>query len=177
MDDANLSPLDSLKAALERIPNGTDAVRLMARLGLWTSEAHRSAQVRPAFPREFSSLDAQQLSDLSARVISDAGRVIELNGLLLGLEAQLKVRVRAARAAASARSRREWPAEAKAPTKTELDDLAEEDSAVTAFEEQLALLAQLRAQTEAVREANQLYKEGVSREITYRAAQLQARVF
>jgi hypothetical protein len=28
-----------------------------------------------------------------------------------------------------------------------------------------------------VREANQLYKEGVSREITYRAAQLQARVF
>jgi hypothetical protein len=117
------------------------------------------------------------LSDLSARVISDAGRVIELNGLLLGLEAQLKVRVRAARASARARSRREWPEDAKAPTKTELDDLAEEDSAVVSVEEQLALLAQLRAQTEAVREANQLYKEGVSREITYRAAQLQSRVY
>jgi hypothetical protein len=149
----------------------------MARLGLWTSEAHRAAQSRPAFPREFSSLTPEQLSDLSARTISDAGRVIELNGLLLGLEAQLKVRVRAARASARARARREWPEESKAPTKTELDDLAEEDSAVTAYEEQLALLAQLRAQTEAVREANQLYKEGVSREITYRAAQLNARVF
>ena len=152
-------------------------MRLMARLGLWTSEAHRGAQTRPAFPREFSSLGPEQLSDLSARVISDAGRVIELNGLLLGLEAQLKVRVRAARASARARSRREWPEDAKAPTKTELDDLAEEDSAVVSVEEQLALLAQLRAQTEAVREANQLYKEGVSREITYRAAQLQSRVY
>jgi hypothetical protein len=177
VEDANLSSLDSLRATLERIPNGTDSVRLMAKLGLWSSDAHRGAQARPSFPKEFSSLSAQQLSDLSARVISDAGRVIELTGLLLGLEMQLKVRLRSARAAARARNRREWPEGAKAPTKTELDDLAEEDPIVLSLEEQLALLTQLRAQADAVKEANQLYKEGVSREITYRAAQLQARVF
>ena len=177
MEEANLSSLDSLRAALERIPNGTDAVRLMAKLGLWSSDAHRTVQARPSFPREFSTLSAEQLSDLSARVISDAGRVIELAGLLLGLELQIKVRVRAARASARARQRREWSTDAKAPTKTELDDLAEEDPTVLGLEEQLALLAQLRAQADAVKEANQLFKEGVSREITYRAAQLNARVF
>jgi hypothetical protein len=172
-----LGSLESLRAALERIPNGTDAARLMAKLGLWSSDAHRRPGQRASFPTAFSSLGPDELSDLSARVVSDAGRVLELCGLLNGLEAQLKVKARSARAAARARARRDWPADQKAPTKSEIDDLAEEDPAVVAVDEQLGLLQLISAQASAVREANQLYKEGVSREITYRAAQLQARVF
>jgi hypothetical protein len=175
--DAPLSSITALRTALERLPNGIEAVRLMTRLGLWSADAHRNPGERRQFPSKFSSLGPEELSDLSARIVSDAGRVLELCGLLLGIEAQLKMKGRAARAAARGRIRREWPEEAKAPTKTELDDLAEEDPAVVAVEEQMALLALLLAQAIALREAYQLYKEGVSREITYRGAQMQARVF
>jgi hypothetical protein len=174
--DAPLSSIAALRNALERLPNGTEAVRLMTRLGLWSAEAHRSPGERKSFPARFSNLQPDDLSDLSARIIADAGRVLELCGLLNGIEAQLKMRAKAARAAARSRARREWSADVKAPTRAELDDLAEEDPAVVAVDEQIALLALLLAQATAVREANQMYKEGVSREITYRGAQMSARL-
>lgn len=129
------------------------------------------------FPTEFSKLGAPELSDLSARVVSEAGRVSELVGLLSGLEARVKLRSKAARAASRSRSRRDWPEEQKAPTRQELDDLSEEDPAVVELEEQLGLLQLLSAQAQAVREANMMYKDAVSREVTYRAAQMQARIY
>lgn len=177
MAESAVTGVGALKGALERVPGGTEAVRLMAKLGLWTNDAHRAPAERKPFPTKFSQLGPNELSDLSARVISEAGRVMELSGILTGLEAQLKIKARAVRAAARSNARRNWPEDSKAPTKTELDDLAEEDPAVVEVDEQLALLGLLLAQVNAVREANSLYKEGVSREITYRAAQLNARMY
>lgn len=173
----DIASITALRQALERIPEGADAVRLFAKLGLWTSESHRAPGERKAFPSEFSKLGPNELSDLSARVISEAGRVVELVGLLNGLQARLELRMRAARAAARSKARRAWPEDQKAPTKAELDDTAEEDPTVIELGEQLGLLQLLLAQAGAVREASQLYKEAVSREITYRAAQLQARMY
>lgn len=173
----NLGSVTALREALERLPDGTEVVRMFAKLGLWTSELHRNSLERRALPSEFSKLSAQELSDLSSRVVSDAGRVLELVGLLTGLDAKLRIKIRAAKAAARSRSRRAWPEDAKAPTKTELDDLADEDTAVVTLEEQAGLLQVMLAQANAVREANQMYREAISREITYRSAQLQSRVY
>ena len=77
----NLSSVSALREALERLPDGPDVVRMFAKLGLWTSELHRNSLERKALPSEFSKLSPQELSDLSARVVSDAGRVLELVGL------------------------------------------------------------------------------------------------
>ena len=173
----SLSSVTALRQALERIPDGEGAVRMFARLGLWTSEAHRATDARKMFPQKFSDLGPQELSDLSARVVSDAGRVAELVGLLVGLEAKLKMRSRAARATSRSKVRREWPEGEKTPAKNELDDRAEEDPTVIELEEQLGLLTLLLSQAQAIREANQLYKEAVSREISYRSAQMQARLY
>lgn len=173
----NLSSVSALREALERLPDGPEVVRMFAKLGLWTSELHRNSLERRALPSEFSKLSPQELSDLSSRVVSDAGRVLELVGLLSGLDTKLKIKIRAAKAAARSRTRRSWPEDSKAPSKAELDDLADEDTAVAALEEQAGLLQLMLSQANAVREANQMYREAISREITYRSAQLQSRVY
>lgn len=177
MTTDSFSTVSSLRQALERIPGGENAVRSFAKLGLWTTEAHRATDPRKKFPQQFSTLGPSELSDLSASIVSDAGRVAELVGLLVGLEATTKMRSRAARASARSKVRREWSKDDKAPTKTELDDRAEEDPVVIGLDEQLGVVQQLLAQASAVREADQLYKEAVSREISYRSAQMQARLY
>lgn len=174
---ADLDAIKQLREALERIPNGTQAVRMMTRLGLWSAAAHRDPGMREAFPRKFSDLGPNELADLSAKTVSEAGRLLELVGILNGLEMQLKLRAKATRAGARSRQRRSWDPEKKAPTKAELDDLAEEDTAVMTVDEHLAMLGLLLASSNAAREAQILYKEAVSREITHRAAQMNARVF
>lgn len=174
--DLQLSSITELRHALQRFPGGVEAVRLFARLGLWSVEAHKQPGTRQPFPSKFSDLGPDELSDLSARVVADSGRVLELVGVLNGIEAKLKIEAKAVRAAARARARRAWSGE-KAPTKAEIDDLAEEDPAVRDVDTKMSLLAVLLAAANAAKEANTLYKEGVSREITYRAAQLNARMY
>jgi hypothetical protein len=173
---ANLDDLTSTRRALARIPGGAEAVRLMGRLGLWTSAAHDRPGERKPFPTRYSTLGPDELSDLSARVTSEAGRVAELVGILTGLDAQLRIRGKAARAAARSRVRRGWPEDVKAPTKTELDDLAEEDPAVMECDEHTALLAVIIASAKGAAEANQMYRESISREITLRTAQMNSRL-
>lgn len=175
-DTNDLTGIAGLRAALARLPGGVEAVRLMGRLGLWTTAAHNNPGERQPFPTRYSNLGPDELSDLAARVTSEGGRLLELVGILNGLDTQLKIRGRAARAAARGRVRRAWPADKKPPTKSELDDLAEEDPAVVQSDEHVALLAVLLSQAKAVAEANMLYKEGISREITYRTSQMQARL-
>jgi hypothetical protein len=176
-DELNLSDIKSLTEALGRIPNGREAAELAQALGLWTSSLHRSPAERQPFPQRMSELSPPQLSDLSARVISDAGRVVELCGLLKGLQDRLKMRSKQAHARARATQRRSWPRETKAPTVAELNDLAEEDQAVLEIDEQMSVLALLSASAEAEREALFLYRDAVSREITFRCAQIEARIY
>lgn len=173
---SDLDGLKSLRTTLARMPGGTEAVRLMARLGLWTTTLHDQPGERKAFPQRFSTLGPGELSDLAARVASDAGRVLELVGILTGLDAQLRIKSKSARATARSRIRRNWPEGTKAPTRGELDDLAEEDTDVRDVDRQQALLAMLLAQAKAVAEANTLYKESVSREITMRTSMMHSRI-
>lgn len=175
-DSSDFDGLKSLRTTLARMPGGTDAVRLMARLGLWTTTLHDNPGDRKAFPQRFSNLSPGELSDLAARVASDGGRVLELVGILTGLDTQLRIKSKSARAAARSRIRRNWPQGTKAPTRGELEDLAEEDSNVRDIDTQQALLAVLLAQAKAVAEANALYKESVSREITLRTSMMHSRI-
>jgi hypothetical protein len=172
-----MSSVSALRQALERIPEGADVVRMFAKLGLWTSEAHKVVTARKAFPSEFSKLGPEELSDLSARVASDGGRIMELVGLLSGLEVRLSLRLKAARATARSKARRALPEDHKAPTKSELDDQAEEDPTVIELVEQMGLLQMMLAQATAMKDASQLYKEAVSREITYRGDQMKSRMY
>lgn len=173
----HLGDIGSLREALKRLPDGVEAVKMMDRLGIFSTAAHRNPGTRQPFPKQFHEHSPDQLSDLSAQVISDAGRIFELVGILNGLEAKLKIKSRALRARARAKARRDWSGDRKAPTKAELDDLAEEDPSVIEVDEQMALLALLLASANAAKESSILYKEGVSREITYRGAQLNARMY
>jgi hypothetical protein len=172
-----MSSVSALRQALERIPEGADVVRMFAKLGLWTAEAHKAVTARKAFPSEFSKLGPEELSDLSARVASDGGRIMELVGLLSGLEVRLSLRLKAARATARSKARRALPEDQKAPTKSELDDQAEEDPTVIELVEQMGLLQMMLAQATAMKDASQLYKEAVSREITYRGDQMKSRMY
>lgn len=174
---SDLSNITTLKAALSRVPNGAEAVRLMQRLGLWTTAAHAEPGERKPFPKNISKLGPDEISDLQSLVVSDAGRVYELIGILNGLDAQLKIRGKQVRAAARSRVRADWPEGTKAPTKSEVDDLAEEDPAVIEHEEQVSVLALLMAHVNATRESMVMYKEAVSREITWRGTQMQARLY
>lgn len=175
---ASLADVRSLTQALARVPGGTEAARAITALGLWSSETHRSAPARLKFPRSFADLSPSQLSDLAARVAVEASRLIELVGLLKGLQAQLKVEDARARAAARVRARRAAAdTTRKPPSVAELTDLTEEDAAVRDSAEALALVAMLLAAAEAAKEATFVMKESVSREISYRCAQLDARVY
>lgn len=193
-DDLNLSDIRSLTEALARIPNGVDAARLAAALSVWSVESHRAPAPRKPFPDRFSDLVPTQLSDLSARTVSEADRICELVGLLSGLETHLKLKAKQARAQARAGARRQAAREAaeastegdvetvrkasraKVPTVSELNDLAEEDPRVREVDDQLSLVELLLASVSAAKEATYLRRDAISREITFRCAQMDARI-
>lgn len=181
--DLNLNGVRSLTQALDRTENGTAAAALADRLGLWTRTLHQSPETRAAFKSKFSDLGPNELSDLNATWIAEAGRVVELVGLLSGLQDQLKVRAKSARASARAKARRDLAAAAdgdtkrKAPTVAELNDMAEEDSAVKDIDDQLAFVALLLASAQAAKEATYMYRDAISREITFRCEQMKARLY
>jgi hypothetical protein len=182
---SHLDAIHNLNDALSRVPGGAEVWRMLTRLQMWTP---RSKAERQQLPQKFSALPNTELSDLSSRIIAELGLLVELCGLLTAVEQGLKLRARQARSAARVTARRTHRDTATADnadgkktrskelTVKELDDLAESDPAVIEVDEQLVLIAILRAQADACKEANTLYKEGVSREITFRAAQMQARI-
>jgi len=177
-EDLNLTGISSLDQALARTKNGTPAISLARRLGLWTDQAHAAASDgRRTFTANLSELTPEQLSDLNGRWTADYGRLVELCGAIAGQEALLKVQLKSAQAAARARVVRNLPADAKRPSQQMLSDEAEQDAAVVDVSDQLALLSVLAAHAQAAKEATGQYLATISREITYRDAQLKARIY
>ena len=182
-EDLNLNGVRSLSQALQRIPNGSALADLSARLGLWTTSAHAAPGVRAAFPTKLSNLGPNELSDLNATWIAEVGRVVELGGMLHGLQDQLRVRAKSARASARSRARRAWAEDRKddvkpkSPTAGELNDLAEEDQAVVDIDDQMSYVALLLASATAAKEASYAYRDALSREITFRCEQMKARLY
>jgi hypothetical protein len=174
-EDLNLSGIRTLDQAMARTRNGAAAIELSTKLGLWTSSAHAATQVRAPFPFQLSELTPGQLSDLYARWTAEFGRVAELLGAINGQEQLLKIQLKSAQAAARARIRRANP-DIKY-TQGQLADLSDEEQSVIDLVEQQGLLGVLSAQASAAKEVNLQYLNTISREISFRDAQLKARVY
>lgn len=176
-EDLNLAGVKNLEQALARTKNGVAAVELAKRMGIWTDSAHSAPRVRPQFPGQISSLTLPQLSDLYAEWTGEFGRIVELCGVLDGQESLLKIQTKTAQSAARARILRALPENTKTPSAQALTDMTEDDPTVRDLFEQSGLLAVLKAHAGAAKEATAQYLTTISREISFRQAQLQARIY
>lgn len=177
MDDLNLSDLRSVHQVLERTPLGEGIAELAERIGLVTEQIHRSSVVRKKFQANVSKLSAPQLSDEQSYWASEYGRIVELLGILQGQEKYLGLKSKAARAAARARLRRNAEEEPAAKTTSaQINDAAEEDPVVRELDERAAIVGILLASATAAKEATTMYLQTLSREITFRCAQMDSRL-
>jgi hypothetical protein len=176
-EDLNLVGVKSLEQVLARTRNGTGAVELAKKLGLWTREAHAGVLDRPEFHTTLSDLTPAQLSDLYGTWTAEFGRIVELCGAVAGQEGLLRIQLKSAQASARGRIRRSLDKDAKPLTAAALNDLADEEQNVIDLFEQAGLLAVLAASAQAAKEATAQYLATISREIAFRDAQLKARIY
>jgi hypothetical protein len=176
-EDLNLTGVRSLNQALARTKNGTAAVELAAKLGLWSTGAHANPQVRPNFRRDLSELSHAQITDLYAEWTAEFGRITELCSAISGQESLLRIQMKSAVAAARSRIRRSQPGDVKSFSAQTLADMADEDPAVVDLLEQTGLIAVLSAHALGAKEATQQYLASLSREISFRDAQMKARIY
>lgn len=175
-EDLNLSGVRSLDQALARTRNGTDAVKLAAKMGLWTEAVHSRPNERPEFPGRISDLTPGQLSDLYARWTAEFGRISEICGAIDAQDGLVRIQLKSVQAAARGRVRRSLEDGSKV-TQTALNDQADEDPAVIDCIEQQGLLSVLAAHSKAAKEVTQQYLTTISREIAFRDAQMKARLY
>ena len=182
-EDLQLSGVRTLPQVLARTPNGTDAVELAKRLGLWTGAAHEEIRPRRRFPANLADLTPPQLSNEVAHWTADFGRLTELVGALGGQRNQLRIRAKAVRAEARSKIRRRYAdaaaadKAAKMPTASAVTDEAEEDPAVIDVEERLSVVELLLEQTQAAKEATAQFLATLSREISFRGDQMRGRIY
>lgn len=185
MESLDVSGVKTLSGLLEQLPSGNGARALAARLGVWTEEAHAdpTKHRRSNYPKEFSSLGPNELSNTNAYWLSEAARATELVGLLEGQKIMLGLYTKQARAAVRGRLRKAAVDTAEKDgskpvkyTVAELNDEAEADTAVLEIELKAALLEQTLASTKAYKEACLALVAGISREISFRQAQMSARL-
>jgi hypothetical protein len=176
-EDLNLTGVKSLNQALARTRNGTASVELANRLGLWTEPAHQRKQGRPEFPGKLSELTPSQVTDLYAAWTAEYGRILELRGAIVGQDALVRIQLKSAQASARARLRRSLAEGEKSPSSASLNDQVDEDPSVVDLTEQLGVLAVLGAHADAAKEATAQYLATISREISFRDAQMKARIY
>lgn len=176
-EDLNLSGVKNVEQAIGRMKNGLAAVEAAKRMGIWTEAAHANPGMRATFPRSLSELSPTQLSDLYAAWTADFGRIIEMCGAISAQEGLLKIQLKSAQASARARIRRGQPEGARPLTQGALDDMIDSDAAVVDIVEQQAVLAVLAGHALAAKEATAQYLTTLSREISFRDAQMKARIY
>lgn len=176
-EDLNLTGVRTLDQALARTKNGNASVELAKRMGLWSTDLHTNAQERKSFPTTMSDLTPSQLTDLNATWTAELGRVLEICGAIDGQLNLLKIQLKRAQSGARARILRKLDADAKVPTQAALNDLAEEDPAVSDLQDQFALLSVLESHAQAARDATERYLATISREISFRDSQIKGRIY
>ena len=176
-EDLNLSGVKTLEQAMARTKNGPAAIELARRMGLWTESAHAQNRTRASFPPALSDLTPAQLSDLNATWTGEFGRILEVYGAVEAQIALTKLQIKRAQASARARAARAQEPGAKAMTQSALNDLAEEDAGVIDLQDQLGLLMVLESHVSAAKEATDRYLASISREISFRDAQMKARIY
>lgn len=165
-----------LRTVLARVPGGDDAVARMTALGLFSPGVHQRAPGREFPPGSFSDLPNGELSDHVARLAADLGRFMEAGGLLRGLLVLLSAAAKEYEADARRRARAGWPADAKPPTIQQIDDAAAADPAVRDAHRHVALVESLLKMVLSAEESTAAFHQAASREITFRVAQLDARI-
>lgn len=177
-EDINLSGIKNLNTALARMRNGTAAAEMATSLGLWTAARHQGKQSRAEFKAKLSTQTPSEISDLYGEWTAEFGRIVEICGLINGQEALIKIGLKSAQASVRSRLRRvAIEAKEKSPTAGSLNDLVDEDPTVMDLIEQMGLLAVLSAHASAAKEATAQYLATISREISFRDAQLKAKIY
>lgn len=185
--ELSISGINTLTNLIERLPQGANAQRLAQRLAVWTTQAHQNTSSnRKTFPQTLSELTEGDLSDVYAYWNSELIRIHELHGLLEGQRKFLDLLVRKERASARGRVRRKQDEENKQAvedgqkpvklTASEVNDRAEEDQELLQYVEVLAMIDMVMASVLGYREACVTATTGLSREISFRQAQFQARL-
>lgn len=184
----SLDGVTSMTALLQRLPQGTSARELARRLGLWSVTMHEQVLSRRAiFPSEFSRLSEQDLSDTNAYWLSEVFRATEIVGLLEGQRIMLTMESKSKRASTRARIRRahrdaqvaaaeNGKTVPKDPSSTQLADEVEEDQNVQDQDATLAMLAVVLESAKAYKDGCLAATAGISREISFRQAQMGARI-
>jgi hypothetical protein len=180
LDTAGVRTLGDL---LDQMPSGKAAAALAARLGVWDAKMHANVSAeRATYPKDFARLGDDQLSTTNSFWISESGRVTELVGMLEGQKIMLILGSKQAKAAARSRIRKTWDEAASLEEKPrkfttgEVSDESENDPGVLDNELRLALLEQTLASARAYKEACAAVVAGVSREISFRQAQMSSRL-
>jgi len=175
--DLDLSGLKSINQFFSRTKNGSAAIELATKLGIWTPSSHINIPERPQFTKDLSQLTPAQLSDAYGRWTAEFGRILEILGAVQGQEALVKLQIKSALAAARRKIRDSTPEGNKPYTSAQLNDLAEDDSAVIDLHEQSALLVVLSAHLLTTKEATAQYIASLSREIAWRDSQIKGKVY
>jgi hypothetical protein len=185
--ELSISGINNLSSLLERLPLGEQARAVAQRIAVWTTPAHQQvAGSRQKFPTNFADLNEDKLSDTYAYWNSELIRIHELHGLLDGQRKYLELQAKKEKALARGAVRKEFEELAAAakekgekvnkPTAAEINDRAEENEKVLAVDEVQAMLDMVMASVSGYREACVTATTGLSREISFRQAQFQARL-
>lgn len=182
METLDVQGIRTLSDLLDQMPTGRAASALAERLGIWSAESHKAPKGdRKGFPKDFASMGDDDISTANSYWISESGRATELVGMLEGQKVMLSLGLKQAKASARSRVRRAWdkPGEDGKPRKYtagQVDDEAESDPGVLDNELKLALLEQTLASARAYKEACLAVVAGISREISFRQAQMNGRL-
>jgi hypothetical protein len=175
VDSLNLSDVKSLSQVLERTPNGADVAKLADRLGLLSKQEGESD--RSAFKHKVSELSPPQLSDEQGYWAGEFGRIVELIGLLQGQEKYLALKSKEARARERSRLRREAEDASVKKTAGQINDETEDAVSVRDVDEASIALVVLLSSATAAKEAVSMYLTTLSREISFRCSQMDARIY
>lgn len=178
VDNVHLDDIRSAYQVLQRTPSGEAVADLAERIGLLTEGVHRSSVSRRKFHANISRLSPPQLSDEQSYWASEYSRIVELIGVLQGQEKYLALKSKSARAAARARIRRNTTDDGDLVkmTASALTDAAEEDPAVVEVDDRVAIVAILLSSAMAAKDATAMYLQTLSREVTFRCAQMDSRL-
>jgi len=176
-DAVDLNDVKNLGQVLSRTPNGEAVAELAERLGLLTSGATKASSARRGFISEIAKLSPAQLSNEQSFWAAEFGRIVELIGLLQGQEKYLALKAKAARSTARSRIRRDAEAKELKVTATSVNDEAEDDPDVRDTDEQSTIVTILLASALAAKEATTMYLQVISREISFRCSQIDAKIY
>lgn len=187
--DLDLNGISNLTGLLRRLPLGEETRALLQRIAAWNTRGHEDAVARvKRFDAKFSELTDDQLSDEFAHWTSELMRLHELCGLFDGQRKLLELQSKRARAAArstirathearmSEEAAKEKGEKLSKLTAAEVNDRAEDDPEVTKADGDLVMIDVVVAGVHAYRESCATAVQGLSREISFRQAQFNARV-